>query len=163
MWLCFSAEPSPMPIEDDESPIDDLERQSEASTNSSGDHAVQTPRPDSRTKKVEKKKDDDHERLSQDLTRSFSEHLTGKGSSTQDSLTRKSLERKPYNHDILVIQTQPPKVNRIESNRIEFIVSLVARTTFYTISNSNRSNNRFFLTESNTSYINNSPSSCHRT
>lgn len=109
--IVFSAEPSPMPIEDDESPIDDLERRSEASTNSSGDHAAQTPRPDSRTKKIEKKKDVDHQRLSPDLTRPLSEHLTGKGSSTHDSLTQKSLERKPYNHDILVIQTQPPKVN----------------------------------------------------
>jgi hypothetical protein len=34
-----------------------------------------------------------------------------KESSTKQNIRRFSFEQKPYNHDILVIQTEPPKVN----------------------------------------------------
>lgn len=93
----------------------DLVENSPRSTNSSMDHAETGSRPVSRRKQLEQVQKSNSQHLTQDLTRSQSEHITAKPSPRQAATTQRSLERKPFNHDVLVIETSPPKVNFSES------------------------------------------------
>jgi hypothetical protein len=79
--------------------------------------SIQTPRSSSQSKKLPQKDGSIsthsyHQQEKSIKTDSDDRTLTQKDSFTEQTASRRSsVEQRPYNHDVLVIQTQPPKVN----------------------------------------------------
>lgn len=92
--------------------IDQIQR---PSTGSSVTSSIHTPRSSNQSKK-RPKINEPHNIYQQfkheQLTKSDSDNrtLTQKDSSTEQTNSRLSFEQRPYYHDVLVIETQPPKV-----------------------------------------------------
>jgi hypothetical protein len=123
IFLLFSVEesstsaaerPSSAPIN---IPIsENIDRIQRPSTGSSVRSSIHTPRSSTRSKKLPKitEFNNIHQQFKQEKsirTDTDNRILTQKESSTGQT-SRSSFEQKPYNHDVLVIQTQPPKVNK---------------------------------------------------
>jgi hypothetical protein len=99
-FLLFSIQESPVSIAE-RSSSDPLNTQTPDDIDQilSGSSSSRSSRSSAQTKQLDKINEiDDHT-------------LPDKDSSTEQDTNRSSVEQKPYNHDILVIQTQPPKVN----------------------------------------------------
>jgi hypothetical protein len=78
--------------------------------------SIHTPRSSSQSKKLSKTDESisihsHHQQEKSIKTESDDRIVTQKSSSTERTASRSSLEQRPYYHDVLVIDTQPPKVN----------------------------------------------------
>ena len=121
--LLFSVEESPISVVERPStaPLsipspDNIDRIERPSTGSSVASSIHTSRSSNQSKKLSKIIESDHVR--QHIQREQSIKTTSddrtsiqKDSSTEQNTNQSSFEQKPYYHDILVIHTQPPKVN----------------------------------------------------
>ncbi len=99
--------------------IDEIQRPSSGSSVSSSTH---TPRSSNQSKKLPKiiESNHIHPQIEQEepstKTDSNDRTLTKKESLTEHNTTSQSaFDQKPYYHDVLVIQTQPPKVNKTKN------------------------------------------------
>jgi hypothetical protein len=90
--------------------------------------SIHTPRSSDQTKKLPKTTESNtiYEQIEQEpssKTDSDDHTLTQKESLTENNTTSESpFEQKPYYHDILVIHTQPPKVNKSNKSKNSFIL-----------------------------------------
>ncbi len=95
---------------------ENIDRIQRPSTGSSVTSSIHTPRSSNQSKKLSKTNESTniYQQFKQEQSiKSESDHrtLTQKESSTEHTTSRSTFEQKPYYHDILVINTQPPKVN----------------------------------------------------
>ena len=94
---------------------EDVDRAQRPLTGSSITSSVQTPLSQSRSKRLPRMPPSNSTPSSNQQTKSIKTDsddriLTQKDSSTEQTTSRSSFEPRPYYHDVLVIQTQPPKV-----------------------------------------------------
>lgn len=124
IFLLFSIEESPASVNErpTTAPVnisipENMDRIQRPSTGSSVTSSTHTPHSSSQSKKLPKI--NEPRRVYQEFkheqsTKSESDNrtLTQKESSTEQTTSRSSFEQRPYYHDVLVIETQPPKVNK---------------------------------------------------
>jgi hypothetical protein len=123
IFLLFSIEQSPISVAERPStaPVnmsisENIDRIQRPSTGSSITSSIRTPRSSSQSRKLSKINESNnfHQQFKQEQSikiDSDNRTLTQKESSTGQTTSQSSFEQKPYYHDILVIHTQPPKVN----------------------------------------------------
>ena len=92
---------------------ENIERTQRPSTGSSMTSSIHTPHSSSQSKDLPKigKSNNISTQNKQKQSTKIDRTSTQKDSSTDQSTSRSSFEQKPYYHDVLVIHTQPPKVN----------------------------------------------------
>ena len=108
----FSIEPSSAPVGEQLS-SNEINLSPRALESASSDSALHTPRSGTQTKKFDRVEPSAHQYAQSEQALSISE----KQSSGREDVQPPSVERKPYNHDILVIDTQPPRVNQRTKGR----------------------------------------------
>jgi len=95
--------------------LENIDRIQRPSTGSSVSSSIRTPRSSNQTKKLPKINE------SNDIHREIKQEPWIHADSDDRGLIQKesSFEKRSYNHDVLVIQTQPPKVNNYKKQNLK--------------------------------------------
>ena len=80
----------------------------------SSDYVRRSPRSGSGTKVFDRVEQPQHHlpQIEPERSSNYEERSSEKVSSSREAVQPPSVERRPYNHDVLVIETQPPRVSR---------------------------------------------------